>query len=129
MAASTGQGRSFTTFLVGLTTACAGIAYVSTGLGKLLLAAGVLIFIVSMTAFLNIKPLEGKVAQNASPIGMKLAGALVSCFGWALVLAGLHVVNSTGGRIALSLAGIAVSLFGIVYILPAAYRKNAIWKS
>jgi hypothetical protein len=44
MAASTGQGGGFTTFLVGFTAICAGIAYLSTGLGKLVLIAGAIVF-------------------------------------------------------------------------------------
>src|SRR6266446_2106155 len=101
MAATTGQGRSFTTFIVGLTGLCAGIAYFSTGVGKFIAGAG----------------------------GMKLMGAFVSALGWVLILAGLHVVTGTIGRIVLGLVGIGVSLFGILYILPAAFNKNAIWKS
>jgi uncharacterized membrane protein YgaE (UPF0421/DUF939 family) len=60
---------------------------------------------------------------------MKLMGAFVSALGWVLILAGLHVVTGTSGRIVLGLVGIGVSLFGILYILPAAFNKNAIWKS
>ena len=60
---------------------------------------------------------------------MKLVGAFVAAFGWALTLFGMHVTDSAGGRIALALVGIAVSLFGIVYILPTAFNKNAIWKA
>ena len=95
MAASTGQGRSFATFLVGLTVACTGIAYFSSGMGKLAL----------------------------------LLGAFIACFGWILILFGLHLVTGTGGRIVLALVGIAVSLFGIIFVLPAAFNKNAIWKA
>ncbi len=129
MAANTGQGRSLTTFLVGLTVTCAGIAYVSTGLGKFLLATGIVIVLGSLFGFLKIKPLEGNVPKIKASAGLKLAGAFVACFGWVLVLGGLHVVTGVGGRIALALAGIIVSLFGIVYILPAAFNKNAIWKT
>lgn len=129
MAATSGQGRSFTTFLVGITVACGGIAYFSTGLGKVALAIGVVIFVASLFAFLKIKPMEGKPAQNSGAGTMKLIGAFIACFGWILVLFGLHIVTGTGGRIALSLIGIAVSLFGIIYVLPAAFNKNAIWKT
>ncbi len=129
MAANTGQGRSFATFLVGLTAACAGIAYLSTGLGKLAAVAGVAILLVSLFGFLKIKPLEGKPAQNASSTAMKLVGAFIAAFGWVLTLFSLHVSQSVGGRIFLSLVGIAVTLFGIVYILPAAFNKNAIWRT
>ena len=129
MAANTGQGRSFATFLVGLTAACAGIAYLSTGTGKLALVGGVVTLLVSLFGFLKIKPLEGKPAQIAGPTAMKLVCAFVSAFGWVLTLFGLHITQSVGGRIVLALVGIAVTLFGIIYILPAAFNKNAIWKT
>jgi hypothetical protein len=129
MAATTGQGRSFATFIVGLTGLCAGIAYFSTGLGKFVAVAGALVFAMSLLAFLKIKPLEGKSAQKPGTGGMKFVGAFVSAFGWLLILVGLHVVTGTGGRIVLGLVGIGVSLFGIIYVLPTAFNKNAIWKS
>ena len=80
MAANTGQGRGFTTFLVGFTLACVGIAYLSTGLGKLAFASGVIIFAVSLFGFLKIKPLEGKPAMSSSPTVMKLIGAFLAAF-------------------------------------------------
>jgi hypothetical protein len=129
MAATTGQGRSFTTFIVGLTGLCAGIAYFSTGLGKFISVAGALVVAMSLIGFLKLKPLEGQPAQKAGAGGMKLIGAFVSAFGWVLILAGLHVVTGTAGRIVLALVGIGVSLFGILYVLPTAFNKNAIWKS
>ena len=129
MAASTGQGRSFATFLVGLTVACTGIAYFSSGMGKLALLVGAAIVAASFLGFLKLKPLEGKPAQIGGAGGMKLLGAFIACFGWVLILFGLHVVTGTGGRIVLSLVGIAVSLFGIIFVLPAAFNKNAIWKA
>lgn len=129
MAASTGQGRYFTTFMVGLTTACAGIAYLSTGSGKLALVVGAVILLVSLVGFMKIKPLEGKPAQKATPTVMKLVGAFVAAFGWLVTLFGLHVTDSVGGRIVLALVGIGVTLFGILYILPTTFNKNAIWKA
>jgi hypothetical protein len=129
MAASTGQGRGFTTFLIGFTAICAGIAYMSTGIGKLVLAVGAVIFVASLFGFLKIKPLEGKPAQKASSMGMKLAGAFTAALGWGITLFGLHLVDGTGARIVLALVGISVSLFGIVYILPTTFNKNAIWKA
>ena len=129
MAASTGQGRGFATFLIGFTAICAGIAYMSTGLGKLVLAAGAVIFVVSLFGFLKIKPLEGKPAQKVASTVMKLVGAFCAALGWVITLFGLHVVDGTGGRIVLALVGIGVSLFGIIYILPTAFNKNAIWKA
>lgn len=128
MAANTGQGRSFTTFLVGLTVACAGIAYWTGGFGKLLFIVGLVILVASLFGFLKLKPLEGKPAQRATPTMMKLTGAFLAAFGWVLTLFGMHLVPSTGGRIVFALVGIAVSLFGILYVLPSAFNKNAIWK-
>jgi len=129
MAADTGQGRSFATFLVGLTGACAGIAYLSTGMGKLALVAGGAILLASLFAFLKGKPREGKPAQNASPTGMKLIGAFIAAFGWVLTFVGIQITASVGGRLVLALVGIAISLFGILSILPAAFNKKAIWKA
>ncbi|MBZ5547220.1 MAG: hypothetical protein LAO22_04520 [Acidobacteriia bacterium] len=128
MAASAGQGRSLTTFLVGLTVTCAGIAYFSSGSGKLLTLLGAGVLLASLAGFRKLKPLEGKPAQNRGAGTMKLLGAFIACFGWILILFGLHVVTGTGGRIVLGLLGIGVSLVGIVYVLPAAFNKNAIWK-
>jgi hypothetical protein len=129
MAANTGQGRSFTTFLVGFTAICAGIAYLSTGLGKLALVAGAIIFVGSLFGFLKIKPLEGKPAQKAVSTVMKLVGGFAAALGWVITLYGMRLVEGTNGRIVLALVGIGVSLFGILYILPTAFNKNAIWKA
>jgi len=129
MAANTAQGKYLVVFLAGLTVASAGIANLGTGLGKGLALVGVVGVLGSLFGFLGIKPLEGKPARRAGGEGEKIAGALVACLGWIVTLVGLHFVSSTGGRIALSLLGIAVSLYGILYILPAALNKNAIWKA
>ena len=129
MAAHSGQGRSFATFIVGLTVACGGTAYFSSGMGKFALVVGVVIVALSLFQFLKLKPLEGPPAQIAGAGGTKALGAFIACFGWLLILAGLHIVTGTGGRIVLGLIGIAVSLFGIVFVLPAAFNKNAIWKA
>ena len=129
MAANTGQGRGFTTFLVGFTALCAGIAYMSTGIGKVALAAGAVILVASLFGFLKIKPLEGKPAQKAASTGMKLAGAFCAALGWGITLFGLHLVDGTSARIVLALIGIATSLVGIIYILPSTFNKNAIWKA
>jgi hypothetical protein len=129
MAANTRQGRGFTTFLVGFTVLCVGIAYLSTGFGKFLIAVGAVIFVASLFNFLKLKPLEGKAAQPATPPVMKATGAGLSLFGWILTLFGMHLIPSVGGRIVFSLVGIGVSLIGIVYVLPAAFNKNAIWKA
>jgi hypothetical protein len=129
MAANTGQGRGFTTFLVGFTVLCVGIAYLSSGFGKFLIAVGTVIFVASLFSFLKLKPLEGKPAQKSSPAVMKATGAGLSLFGWILTLFGMHLVPSVSGRIVFSLVGICVSLIGIVFVLPAVFNKNAIWKA
>jgi hypothetical protein len=129
MAANTGQGKSFVVFLVGLTVACAGVASFSSGIGKVLLLVGVVIILASLGGFLKLKPLEGKVGIRPGSMGMKLVGAVIAALGWVLTLFGMHLVDSVGGRMVFALIGIAVSLFGIIYILPAAFNKNAIWKA
>lgn len=129
MAANKSQGNYFTLFLVAITALCAGLAYFSSGLGKLFLIIGVIGTLASLLGFLKIKPLEGKAALNASPLGLKLAGAFVAALGWVLTLFGLHLTQSTGGRLIFALLGICVTLFGIIFILPAAFNKNAIWKT
>src|SRR5947199_7171222 len=106
MAANTGQGRGFTTFLVGLVLACAGIAYYSSGFGKPLLAVGLVIFVVSLFGFLKLKPLEGKPAESTSPTIMKLVGVILSAFGWGITLFGVHLTDGNAGRMVLALVGI-----------------------
>jgi uncharacterized protein (DUF697 family) len=78
---------------------------------------------------MSIKSLEGRTALNPSPLVMKLIGAGCSLLGWVITLFGMHLTPSVSGRILLALVGIAVSLFGIIVILPAAFNKNAVWKS
>lgn len=129
MAANTGQGRGFTTFLVGFTLACVGIAYFSSGLGKLAFIVGLIIFVISLLGFLKLKPLEGKTAMTSSPTVMKLVGAFLAAFGWIITLFGMHVTDAMTGRLILALIGIGVSLVGIIFVLPAAFNKNAIWKA
>lgn len=128
MAANKQQGSYFGLFLAGSTVLCAGIAYFDSGLGKALLALGVIILLGSLFGYMGIKPLEGKTALKPSPLGMKLGGAAVCVLGWVLTLAGLHITDSTGGRIVFALLGIGVTLVGIIFILPAAFNKNAVWK-
>jgi uncharacterized protein (DUF697 family) len=60
---------------------------------------------------------------------MKAIGAFLAAFGWLVTLFGMHLTDSTGARIVLALVGIGVSLTGIVFVLPAAFNKNAIWKA
>ena len=129
MAANKSQGSYLGVFLLALTVLSAGIAYFETGFGKLTLAIGAAGLVASMLGFLNIKPLEGRTAQRPSPLGPKLVGACVSALGWGLTLIGLHFTPGTDGRIVVALLGIAVSLFGMLYVLPAAFNKNAVWRA
>jgi len=129
MAANKAQGRSFAVFLVGLTVACAGLASWSGGMGKLLLLVGIVLVVVSLMMARSIKSLEGKVAQRPGGEGGKFAGGLVALLGWMVTVVGIQFVTGTSGRIVLALVGIATSLFGIIVVLPAAFNKNAIWKT
>ncbi len=129
MAANKQQGSYFGLFLAAATVLCAGIAYFEGASGKALLALGAIALIGSLFGFMGIKPLEGKTALKPGPEGMKLVGAAVCALGWFLTLAGIHITDSTGGRIVFALLGIAVTLVGIIYILPAAFNKNAVWKA
>ena len=129
MAANTSQGRSFGLFLVGLTGVCVGLGYGSTGIGKVVGLAGAAGLVLALMGFLQAKPLEGKTAQKLGSSGLKAVGALLACLGWVVILVGLPMVTGTGGRIVLALGGIAVSLVGIIYVLPTAFNKNAIWKT
>jgi len=128
MAANRSQGSYYGLFLVGCTVLCAGI-YLGGGMGKLLLVVGVLMFLGSLAAMLKIKAEEGRTAMKPGPGAMKLVGAFVAALGWVITLFGMHLTPSVGGRIITSLVGIAVSLFGILVVLPAAFNKNAVWKS
>jgi len=128
MAANKQQGSYFGLFLVGSTVLCAGFAYYDSGTGKALLGLGALGIIGSMLGYMGIKPLEGMTPMKPGSAGMKLVGAAVAVLGWLLTLGGIHITDSTGGRIIFALLGIAASLVGILYILPAAFNKNALWK-
>lgn len=128
MAATKAQGKSFTLFMVGLTAAAAGIAYLSSAGGKVVLLIGAAIVAVSFWKFVQIKPEEGKVALGSQPAAQKLVGVALSLLGWLVVLAGLFVTSSVGGRLCTSILGLAISLVGVLYILPSAASKNAIWK-
>lgn len=129
MAATKSQGRSFTIFMVGATTAAAGIAYFSSGSGKLALIVGLVILAISFGMFLKIKPEEGKVALGAQPFVTKLIGVVVTLLGWLTVLFGIHATSSVGGRMTTSIIGLVVSLIGVLFVLPSAANKNAIWKA
>jgi hypothetical protein len=114
---------------VGLTTAAAGIAYLSSGSGVAALIVGLIVVAISFGFFLAIKPQEGKAADAPQPLVLKLAGIVASLGGWLIVLVGMHMTSSVSGRMTAAVAGIVVSLFGILYLLPAAANKNAIWKA
>ena len=128
MAASKSQGRALALFLVGITTACAGVAYFSSGSGKLAFFVGLAVLLASFALCIKIKPEEGKVALKGQPAVLKLVGVGVVLLGWVTVLYGLHLTASVGGRMTTSIIGFAISLVGVIYILPAASSKNAIWK-
>jgi hypothetical protein len=129
MAANTKQGQWFGLFLAGLTATCAGILGFSGALGKMSVLLGIIVLAVSCLRFIKLKSLEGKIALGSQPAGMKLVGLVVILLGWGVVLFGLHLTSSIGGRMATSIIGLLVSLVGIVVILPAACNKNAIWKA
>ncbi len=130
MAANKQQGRWYGVFLAGLTVACAGIYQFSSGMGKVALVVGLIILAASFFKFLQLKPLEGKVATlGAQPAGMKLAGVVVVILGWLIVLFGLHIASGVGGRMVTTIVGMIVSLVGVLGILPTACNKNAIWKA
>ncbi len=129
MAATKSQGKAFALFMVGLTTACAGIAYLSSGSGIAALIVGLIVVAIAFGIFLSIKPLEGKVASPVQPFALKLAGLVAALGGWVIVLYGLHLTASVSGRMTTTLIGFAVTLFGVLYLLPAAANKNAIWKA
>jgi hypothetical protein len=128
MAAIKSQGSYFGVFLAGGTVLCAGIAYIAGGTGKLLLLLGAVILVASAVGFYKIKHLEGETPVLPSPEIMKWAGAGVALLGWLVTIGGVQVVTSNGGRIVVALVGIGLSLFGILYVLPAAFNKNAFWK-
>jgi hypothetical protein len=129
MAATKSQGSFYTLFLAAATVLCAGVFDWSSGWGKLLFVVGVLGLLAALFGMLKIKPLEGRTAMKASPLAMKLVGAFIAAFGWFITLFGMHLTSSVGGRLVLALIGIGVSLFGIIVVLPAAFNKNAVWKT
>ncbi|MGB6973086.1 MAG: hypothetical protein WBD67_00240 [Terracidiphilus sp.] len=128
MAATKSQGRALTLFLAGITTACAGVTYYSSGSGKLTFFIGLAVLLVSLALCIKMKPEEGKVAAKAQSAVLQLVGVCVVLLGWVTVLYGLHLTASVGGRMTTSIIGFAISLVGVIYFLPAAANKNAIWK-
>lgn len=129
MAATKAQGRAFGIFMLGATVTAIGITYFSAGSGKLAVVVGLIGLVASLGIFLKIKPEEGLIPEAAQPIALKLAGLVAAGGGWLVVLFGLHLTASVSGRMTTTLIGIAVSLVGLLYLLPAAANKNAIWKA
>lgn len=129
MAATKSQGVKVTLFMFGLTAVTAGIAFFSSGMAKVALVIGSIAVLFSLWGFFKTKLDEGKVALGAQPAILKLAGVAVVVIGWMVVLFGLHLTSSVGGRMVTSIVGLAISLAGICYILAPAVSKNAIWKA
>lgn len=129
MAATKSQGRAFTLFMAGLTVATAGIAYFSSGSGKLALIGGLIVLAASFGLFLKIKPEEGELPPLSQPAVLRLAGVAAAAIGWLVVLFGLHLSTSVSGRMVTTLIGLAISLVGSLVLLPIAANKKAIWKA
>jgi hypothetical protein len=129
MAANRSQGSFYTLFLAACTVLAAGIFLSGGGLGKLLVVVGIVGILGSLFGMMKIKSEEGPTAMKPGPEAMKWVGAVVALAGWGVTVVGANMISSTGGRIVLALIGIAISLFGVVVILPAAFNKNAVWKS
>ena len=75
----------------------------------------------------NVLPVR-KTYRNEKEILVKLVGVLLILVGWLLPVLTLTAVQSTGGRMFLSLLGIAISLVGILGVLNKLHLKDAIWK-
>ena len=129
MAATTSQGKTFTVFLVGITVAAAGLAFIATGIAKVALVIGLAIIGYSFFSFFKIKPLEGATGATEQSAVLKLSGLGVVVLGWLIVLVGLHLTPSVAGRMVTTLLGLAISLVGVLVVLPLAVNKNAIWKA
>ena len=129
MAATKSQGKDFTLFMAGLTAVCVGIAFFSSGTGKVALLLGAVAVVVALWGFLKIKPLEGKTGIGPQPAVTKLIGVAVVLAGWLFVLLALHLTASVGVRMVTSVLGLAISLAGIFFVLAPAVSKNAIWKA
>lgn len=128
MAATKSQGTNFALFMCGLTAATAGIAFFSSGAGKVALIAGLVALAISLVGLFKIKDIEGRTGNTPQPAVMKLIGIAVVLAGWLFVLFGLHLTASVSGRMVTSVVGFAISLAGILFVLAPAVNKNAIWK-
>jgi hypothetical protein len=129
MAATKGQGKAFSVFLAGITIACAGLAYIGSGSGKLALIVGLVMLAASFIVTLKLKPQEGVTAEHAQSAILKLAGIVLCAGGWILAVVGLNVASSNGARLIATLIGIAVTLVGVIVVLPKACNQGAIWKA
>ena len=129
MAATKSQGKAFTLFLVGLTAATAGIAFFTSGSGKVALIVGLIGIAASLAYCLKLRPLEGATAEGTQPAILKLAGVALAVAGWLVVLLGLHLTASVPGRLITTIVGFAISLMGVLWVLPVASSKSAIWKA
>ncbi len=129
MAATKSQGKAFGLFMAGITTTCAGIAYISSGSGIAALIVGLIVVAISFGLFVSLKPQEGKVPMASQPFVLRLAGLALAVGGWLIVLFGLHISSAVSGRMVTTLIGFAVSLVGVIGLLPTASNKNAIWKA
>lgn len=129
MAATKSQGKDFTLFLAGLTAVCAGLAFSTSGAGKVTLIVGAIVLAISLWGLFKIKPLEGKTGGGPQPAVTKLIGIAVVLGGWLFVLFGLHMMTGVGGRMVTSLVGFAISLGGIFFVLVPAVNKHVIWKA
>lgn len=129
MAATKSQGKAFTLFMAGLTAVTAGIAFFTSGAGKLALLVGAVILLIALWDLFKLKPFEGKTGATPQPAVMKLIGVAIVLGGWLFVLFGLHLTASVGGRMVTSILGFVISFIGIVYVLAPAVNKNAIWKA
>jgi hypothetical protein len=59
---------------------------------------------------------------------MALAGLAIVLAGFAVAVASVGLMDSTGGRLIMVLVGIAISLGGIIGLINPAYQQNAPWK-
>lgn len=59
---------------------------------------------------------------------MALVGIAVTLLGFAMSVASVGMMSSTGGRLGMVVLGIIISLVGIMGVINPAYQKNAVWK-
>ena len=59
---------------------------------------------------------------------MAFAGLAITFLGFLLAAGSVGLIDSTGGRLILVLAGIVISLVGIIGVINPAYQKDAVWR-